>query len=420
MSDSTSGSAGGHVTVIGAGIVGTCSALYLQREGFDVTLIDRGGPGEGASLGNAGSLGVASIPPGSMPGLIWKLPGMMLDPLTPLAVDRLYMLRSMPWFLRFMWNSRRSKVEQIADGRNALLSRIFEGYQPLLDDAGAEDLVAHHGKLHVYERADGLARSAYALEMRRRRGVKVQEMSGDEAREMEPVLSPIIKGAAFFPDVHTVINPLRLVQVFAQHFVRRGGTLLRESVSGFEIGADGPSRIITDAGSHEVDKVVIATGAWSIPLAKQMGLNPPLEAERGYHNMITDPGIEISVSITSNERYVVLTQMEHGLRVSGIAQFSGLHSEPDYTLADRVLENARVVVPGLKGKVESKWAGPRPSLPDSLPIIGPSPRYPKIYFAFGHDHVGLATGAITGKLIGELVAGRPTSVDLTPYRADRY
>ncbi|MDP6883521.1 MAG: FAD-binding oxidoreductase [Rhodospirillales bacterium] len=420
MKNSPSGSADGHVTVVGAGIVGTCSALYLQRQGFYVTQVDRDGPGEGASSGNAGSLGVASIPPGSMPGLIWKLPGMMTDPLTPLAVDRLYMLRSMPWFMRFMWNSRRAKVERIADARNALLSRIFEGYQPLIDDAGAEDLIAHQGKLHVYERADGLARSAYALEMRRRRGVEVREMNGDEAREMEPALSPIIKGAAFFPGVHTVLNPLRLVQDFAKHFVRRGGTLLREAVRGFEIGADGPSRMITDAGGHDVDKVVIAAGAWSKTLAKQMGSNPPLEAERGYHNMITDPGIKIGTSITSNERYVVLTQMEHGLRVSGIAQFSGLHSEPDYALADRVLENARVVVPSLEGKVDSKWSGPRPSLPDSLPIIGPSPRYPKVYFAFGHDHVGLAAGGITGKLIGELVAGRPTSVDLTPYRADRF
>jgi D-amino-acid dehydrogenase len=415
-----SGSAGGHVTVIGAGIVGTCSALYLQRQGFDVTLVDRDGPGEGASLGNAGSLGVASIPPGAMPGLIWKLPAMLTDPLTPLAVDRLYMLRAMPWFLRFLWNSRQAKVERIADARNALLSRIFESYEPLLAEAGAEDLVTRQGKLHVYERADGLARSAYALEMRRRRGVKVRELSGDEAREMVPALSPVIKCAAFFPDVRTVVNPLRLVQVLAEHFVRRGGTLLRETVTGFEIGADGPRSMMTDAGGHDLDRVVIAAGAWSKPLAAQLGSNLPLEAERGYHAMIEDPGVQIGVSITSNERYVVLTQMEHGLRVSGIAQFSGLHSEPDYGLADRVLENARVVVPGLKGEAASQWAGPRPSLPDSLPVIGPSPRYPKVYLAFGHDHVGLATGGITGKLIGELIAGKPPSVDLAPYRADRF
>lgn len=420
MEHSASGLADGHVTVVGAGIVGTCSALYLQREGFDVTLVDRNGPGEGASLGNAGSLGVASIPPGSMPGLIWKLPGMMTSPLAPLAVDRLYMLRAMPWFLRFLWNSRRARVERIADARNALLSRLFEAYEPLLADAGARDLVARQGKLHVYESADGLARSAYALEMRRRRGVKVQELTGEEAREMEPLLSPVIKCAAYFPDVRTVLNPLRLVQVLAEHFVRRGGVLLRETVTGFEIGADGPGRMMTDAGGHDVDKVVIAAGAWSKPLAAQMGLNPPLEAERGYHAMITDPGIKIGASITSNDRYVVLTQMEHGLRVSGIAQFSGLHSEPDYSLADRVLENARIIVPSLEGEAASQWVGPRPSLPDSLPIIGPSPRYSKVYFAFGHDHVGLATGAITGRLIGELLAGRPSTVDLTPYRADRF
>ena len=420
MEHAASASVDGHVTVVGAGIVGTCCALYLQRQGFDVTLFDRNGPGEGASLGNAGSLGVASIPPGSMPGLIWKLPAMLTGPLTPLVVDRLYMLRAMPWFLRYLWNSRRAKVERIADARNALLSRLVEAYEPLLADAGAEDLVTHQGKLHVYERADGLARSAYALEMRRRRGVKIQELSGDEAREMEPALSPAIECAAFFPDVRTVVNPLRLVQVFARHFVRRGGTLLRETVRGFEIGADGPGRMMTDAGGHDVDKVVIAAGAWSKSLAAEMGSKLPLEAERGYHTMITDPGVEIGVSITSNERYVVLTPMEHGLRVSGIAQFSGLHSEPDYGLADRVLENARLIVPGLDGQAASQWAGPRPSLPDSLPVIGPSPRVPKVYFAFGHDHVGLATGAITGKLIGELVAGRPPSVDLAPYRADRF
>ena len=408
------------VIVIGAGIVGVCSALYLQREGFRVTLLDRGGPGEGASAGNAGSLGVASIPPTSMPGLVRKLPRMLTDPLTPLAIRWGYLPRVTPWFLRFLRNSAPGRVEAIADARAALLRRIFEAYEPLLADAGARDLVRRSGKLLAYETADGLARNAFALDLRRRRGIAVRALSGDEAREMEPALSPNVKCAAFFPDVRTVVNPLRLVRTLAEHFARRGGTLKKETVTGFEIGADGPRRVVTDTARHDADRIVISAGAWSKRLAAELGSRLPLEAERGYHAMVVDAGARIGTSITSADRHVVLTPMEDGVRVSGIAQFAGLETPPDFGLVDRVLANARAVVPDLGGQVSSRWAGPRPSLPDSIPVIGPSPTFPKVFFAFGHDHIGLATGAITGKLIAELVAGRPTTVDVTPYRADRF
>jgi D-amino-acid dehydrogenase len=423
MSNGANGAAGGrgHVTVIGAGIVGACTALYLQREGFQVTLIDRGPPGEGSSLGNAGSFGRASIPPTSLPGLIRKLPRMLTNPLEPLAVRKGYFLFALPWFIRFLGNTRPEPLERIANARAALLENLFDAYEPLLKETGAHDMVKHDGKMHVYESPDGPARSKFALDMRRKRGIRVDVLTGDQAREMEPALGPNIKSAVFFPEVRNVSNPLRLVQRFVDQAVKNGAKLLREKVTGFEMGAGGPSAVITEHGRDPIDKLVIACGAWSDGLTRKLGDRYPIESERGYHAMITDPGVPIRSGFSSAERYIVLSQMEHGLRISGVSQFAGLETPPDYSLIDRILINAKAVVPGLRTETASKWSGPRPSLPDSVPVIGRAPSHANTWYAFGHDHFGIATGAITGRLISELMSGKPTTVrDMSPYSPSRF
>jgi D-amino-acid dehydrogenase len=407
-------------TIIGAGIVGVCSALYLQREGFTVTLIDRRGPGEEASTGNGGCFGYASCVPLSMPGMALKAPLMLLDPDAPFKVRWRDAPRLAPWFLRFLGNCNKSSVEDIADARFALLSRMYEGFDPLLSAAGAEDMVIRDGMLYVFETEKALAQNAYGLDLRRRRGIEMEELSGDQAREMEPALGPLVKNAFFFPQVGRTVNPLRLAQVLARNFTDQGGTLLRRQVTDFEIGAEGARQVLTGSGSVECDLVVVAAGAWSRPLAQKLGSNFPLVAERGYNVMLPDPGVAPSRCVISGERYVGIMPMEHGLRVAGLSEFAAADAPPVYARAERLLGLLAGLIPGVNTAGFEPWMGPRPSLPDSRPVIGRSPKHGNVLFAFGHDHIGLSTAGITGRLIGELAAGRPPSMDIEPYRPDRF
>ena len=409
-----------NVLVIGARIVGTCCALYLQREGFIVTLMDRGGPGEGASLGNAGNLGIASCVPAAMPGLFKKILLMLLDPAAPLKLRWSHLPAALPWFVRFLRAASRRRAEEIADARQSLLGRLHEGCAPLLADASAEKLIAHSGLLMVWESDAVFEGARYAINLRRRRGVEFEILSGNEARNIEPALSSNVKHAVYVPRLAHVADPLRLTRTLAEHFTRRGGRILREQARGFEIGLDGPRRVIADMGGHEVDQVVLSAGVWSRPLAAELGTRVPLEAERGYHAMFPDPRINLRVAVMSADRYIAITHMEHSVRASGIAEFAPVDAAPNWNYVRRIREHAGAVLPGLNAAVGSQWMGPRPSHPDSKPVIGRSPRFRSVYFAFGHDHIGLALGGITGKLIGEIVAGRPPSIDLTPFRPDRF
>ncbi len=413
--------AGGRVLVVGAGIVGTCCAVFLQRSGFQTLLVDRDPPGEACSFGNGGVLGLSSCIPLSMPGILKKVPGMLLDPEKPLVVRPAYGLKVLPWFVRFALNSRRHRVEAIADARNGLLKHLFDAYEPILADSGADALIRRDGLLTVYESEESFRHDRYADDIRRRRGIRVEELGPDEIRQLEPALSPTVTHGVFMPDVGYTVNPLRLTQTLVAYFQERGGTLLRESVTDFEIGEGGPSRVITDAGGHDVDGVVLAAGAWSRPLAERLGASVPLEAMRGYHVVLPQPGVEVRHTIIAADRRCGITPMETGLRLGGTAEFAGVDAAPDMARADMVVRQASGLFrDGLNREGMTRWMGPRPAMPDSRPVLGPSPRHRNAFFAFGHDQIGLALGAISGRIIADLASGKDPGIDLTPYRADRF
>ncbi len=408
------------ILVIGAGAVGTCCALYLQRAGFAVSLVDRDAPGAGCSAGNSGGFGYASCVPAAVPGLRRRAPAMLFDRESPVTVRWRDLTRTWPFLLRVLANARPDVAEASADARHALQRHLFDAYAPLLEAAGAGHLVEREGLLLVYETDEGLAAARYALEMRRRRGIAVEAMSGDEARELEPALSPTIRHAVMLPQVGHTTDPLLLVRTLAEHFVRGGGKLLRARVHGFEIAEDGPGAALSDAGRHEAEQFVIAAGAWSASLAAGLGVRVPLVAERGYHVELSGADVRFRRPINAPERHVVLTSMRGGLRVTGIAEFASPDALPDFRHARRILRHARALAPAIGDEEGVPWMGPRPSLPDSLPIIDRAPRHPNVLLAFGHDQVGLALAAITGKLVAELAQRRRPSVDLAPYRADRF
>ncbi|MGE0424870.1 MAG: NAD(P)/FAD-dependent oxidoreductase [Reyranellaceae bacterium] len=407
-------------TVIGAGIVGVCCALHLQREGFKVRLVEKGEPGMKASFGNSGSFGTASCVPFALPGVLKKVPKMLFDPESPLKLGWGHVPAALPWFLRFIANARPSRVESNAAARNSLLVHTHAGYAPLIEGADASRWVDHNGLMMVFESEAAFEGAAYALDLRRRNGVHMDILDGNEARQMEPALSKSVIKAVSLPDVSRTIDPFRLTDSLAKDFVRRGGEIVQAEVRGFEIGDAGPTKILTDRGPLDVENVVIAAGVWSRSLAKQLGTSVPLEAERGYHVMFANQDFALKRALVSADRNVSIAHMHEGIRATGVAEFAAPDAPADMRIADRVKRHAMALVPGLKGEPASRWMGPRPSHPDSKPVIGRAPRHGNVFFAFGHDHLGLTMAGITGKLIAELATGRPTTVDLAPFRPDRF
>jgi D-amino-acid dehydrogenase len=421
MSEVAHPSEPGDATVIGAGIVGICCASYLQRAGFRVTVVDERPPGEGCSFGNAGIISPSSCVPISTPGMLWQVPGYLADPLGPLALRLAYFPTVLPWLVRFLLAGRRGRVGAISKAMAALHAPCLDAYAPLVKEAGAQDLIRQQGSLYVSKKhGKGKIGDALSHALRAAAGIASEPVGADELRQLDPHLSPAFKGGLFFPNTAQSVNSFRLVQVLAEHLERNGGSILRRRVTGFDLGMDGPRALRTEAGDLAVDRLVIAAGAWSHRLAAQLGSDVPLEAERGYHVMLPDPGIMPRIPVQNYDHGFYATPMENGLRFAGTVEFAGVDAPPDYRRAEILLRLGKEMYPALNTDGATQWMGCRPSLPDSLPVIDRSPRFPKVHYAFGHSHFGLMGAAITGKLVAELVAGTPSSIDLAPYRITRF
>lgn len=410
----------GDVTVIGAGTVGVCCALWLQRDGHRVTLIDRGGPGEGTSFGNAGLIQTGAVVPIATPGVLRQVPKMLMDPKGPLVIRWQYLPRIAPWLLRFIAAAHPDRVEAISIALAALLARAKDGYRPLIEAAAADDLVRPLGELYVYRRETSYQAHAPFHALRRRRGINVVDLGPDELRQVEPALGPGFVRGVLLPDSLGTANPYRLTNHLARHFVANGGTVKRETVTDIDVGPQGPRAIVTDAGRHPVERLVVAAGAWSKPFARRLGHPVPLETERGYHMMLPDPGVSLRVALLSGDHRFAITPMVDGVRLAGTAELAGLAAAPNYARAEMLVPMAQAIVPGLNVAGGVRWMGHRPSVPDSLPVIGRSSLHDRVLFAFGHGHLGLTLAGITGRLIAELAAGRAPSVDVAPYRIERF
>jgi D-amino-acid dehydrogenase len=202
--------------------------------------------------------------------------------------------------------------------------------------------------------------------------------------------------------------------------VRRGGTLLRTEVTDIELGPEGPRQLMTKDGPHRSECIVIASGIWSTKFTRRLGHSVPLESQRGYHVTLPNPGISPRIMVLSIEDKIAITPMEMGLRIGGTVELAGLDAPPNYSRARKLLQLGERAIPGLRDEGLTEWMGHRPCLPDSLPVIGPSSRHRNVFFAFGHGHQGLLGASTTGEVIAELVSGRPPSLDLTPFRIDRF
>ncbi|CDX58000.1 FAD dependent oxidoreductase [Mesorhizobium plurifarium] len=417
------GGASRKVTVIGAGIVGVCSANYLLKQGFEVEVIDPALPGseDQCSYGNAGGICPGSCIPNSMPG-VWKnVPKWLMDPEGPLYVRLAYLPHALPWLLRFLAASRKSRVEEISAAMRALHRYTFECYEPLMKEAGCEELLQKRGQLFVYESADGPGKNNYGLELRRAHGVRVEILDADEIRQLEPALASIFKSAVYLPEQGQCPNPGRLVQKLAEHAARQGARFVQTRVKDFELNGQELTGVVLEGGERRaIDQAVLAAGAWSAKLASKLGNRIPFETERGYHVMVKGADTGLRIQTISADRKFVASPMEEGLRIAGNVEFSGLRAPPNMFRADALLKQARPMFRKFREGEVKRWMGHRPGTPDSIPVIDRARRARNVIYAFGHGHQGLIAGSVTGKLVAELAAGLPATADLSPFRADRF
>lgn len=409
----------GDAVVVGAGIVGVCCALSLQAEGFRVLLLDRADPGEGCSKGNAGHIATEHITPLSSPQTILQVPRMLLQANGPLTVRWSYLPTLLPWLVRFLFAGSPRRVAAATRALAALNRRALGAYDALAEVIDIDGLFRKDGTLLVCESRRGLREAGAQVSTLQRFGVQCEPLSSAELQRFDPALAGHLKGGIFFPDSAHVVDPHDLVRQLVNAFRRRGGVLLRAHVE--DIHSDGSTcRVVTRQTTLKAALAVIAAGAWSGSLAAQLGHAVPLDTERGYHFMLLDPSLRPRVPTSCHEQRFVMTPMEHGLRIAGRVELAGLDAPINPARSTQLLDLARKVLPALSSTRNETWMGFRPTLPDSLPVIDRGRHCPNVLFAFGHHHLGLTQAAITGVLIADLAQGRPASVDLQPFRIDRF
>jgi D-amino-acid dehydrogenase len=412
------------VVVIGGGAIGVATASWLLRDGHDVTLVEPGAIAMGSSFGNAGCLNASSIVPMSMPGNLPKVPGWLLDPLGPLSIRWRYLPTIAPWLLAFLRAGTREKVVEQAAALRPLLADSYGAYQPLVKAAGAQDLVFRNGHLVAYQTKEDFAGDTLGWKLRRDNGIKFDVLERDELWQQEPSLSHDYTVGVFLPDNGHTANPNRLISAFAAQFTADGGRIVKARATGFQRDGQRLTGVHTDVETIPADAAVLAAGAHSKPLTQQLGDSIPLDTERGYHVVIAQPEIMPRTSILDATGKFVATPMEMGLRLAGTVEFAGLDAAPDWRRARQLLTLGRRLFPGLAPEhAEEKlsvWMGFRPSIPDSLPVIGASRQCPDVFYAFGHGHVGLAAAATTGLVVSDLVAARPPRIPIAAFSPQRF
>ncbi|MGY8631874.1 FAD-binding oxidoreductase [Bradyrhizobium sp. 14AA] len=414
------------IAVIGAGIVGAATAWELIKDGHSVTLIEPSEPGgpQAASYGNGAWISPASIVPMSMPGLWRKVPGFLLDPNGPLVLRWTALPSLAPWLLRFLaagWTVQ--KVERTARVLASILNDGPQRHAVLAEEIGRPDYIRRSGLLYAYRNREAFEEEAFAWRLRSENGVRWTELDAGELRRREPDLSPGYRFAALVEEGAHCTDPGAYVAAIVKAVCARGAVLRKASANGFVVTKGRLEAVTTDHGRIDCDRAVICAGIYSKALARAAGDHVSLASERGYHGVIASPRAGPRLPIMPSDGRMANTPTAAGLRLSGQVELAHVDAEPDWARVDILVQHALKTYPGL-GPLErltiARWMGHRPSTPDGRPVIGASPASPDIFHAFGHGHIGLASGPITGRIIADLICGREAPIDLPPFAISRF
>jgi D-amino-acid dehydrogenase len=414
------GSTNADTVVIGGGIVGICTARYLQRTGRAVSLVEPGSPGAGASGHNGGVFNFGECVPIGTPDVIKAVPRMLVDPMSPLVIRWRYLPRLAPWLTRFILASRAKRVEEISIALHRLTDSAMGGYAPLLEGSAADALVSDGGVLYAYQTDESFDGARFTMDLRNRRGTKIDILDDSGISALDPVLTGRFRHAMHSVTARFTLDPERFTHALAEDFIRDGGAIHAATAHGFERHNGRVEAVTTSAGSIRTESVVIAAGAWSTRFTRQLGFDVPLEAERGYGVHIEDPGISFRLPTIVSDLHLAFRPTPTGTQIAGVDELASADAPARPELTKRLVQGAEEVFPELRTDRMTWWMHCRPSMPDSLPVIGRVPGVSNAFMAFGHGHKGLCLGAITGKLVQQLMDGEAMSVDLEPYRPTRF
>mgnify|MGYP003865192979 CR=1 FL=1 len=409
--------------VIGAGVIGLVTACRLQQQGQQVLLLDAHGVGAGCSFGNAGHLATEQVFPLADAALLPKLPGFLLDPLGPLAIRPGYFWRALPFFYHFLRQMFKAPRQANTAALKVLLNDAIPAWQRLATDANCSDLLRYQGSLLVFEHSS-LEEVEQVAQSYRAQGVALEILTQQQLQQHYPGLSGSIQSAILFTEVGHTLSPSLLNQRLYAWFLTMGGRFEQQKVLAIESSEASSLQLTLTTKQISANTVVLCTGAYSNELLKPLGYRLPLEAERGYHLMTSPPSMP-AIPVASFDRKMIMTPMQHGLRLAGTVEFAGLNASDNWQRARLLRRHGEALWPELAGSMsqvgpEACWSGLRPTLADSLPVISQS-QLPGLWLHFGHQHLGLTLAAVSTELLLQSMQGDAAAIHKTlPYRVSRF
>mgnify|MGYP001422736447 FL=1 len=405
------------IGIIGAGIQGVCSALFLQRKGYQVTLFDRDEPGNAASYGNAGHFSPYASVSLNRTDILTDVPSMLLSSRGPLALKWNYVPKMIPWFARFILNCGKEKMMHTAKYMHQILDQSLPAFDELFDEINLDGLVENNGILYVWTNKSKKSREL-EIKIREELGVKQKLVNAKEIHDLEPNIKPFYDNGVFYDYARHARNPKKILIKLFENFINKEGKFLKLNIQNIDFDENKPV-LRSEIQRFIFDKLVITCGAFSKKLTDKLHENIPLDTERGYHVHFEGCENLISRPVVYADRGFGMTPMEQGLRVVGTVEFGGLKNPLSKSRIKNLILNAKDMLDGLP-EHKDEWLGFRPSLPDFLPVIGPSKNYENVFYSFGHHHLGWTLGAISGKIISKMIDNDNTNMDLQPYSSIRF
>ena len=406
------------IGIVGAGIQGISNALFLQKKGFNITIFDRDEPGSpAASYGNAGHFSPYASVPINRPDVLTDVPAMLLSSTGPLALKWNYVPKMMPWFLQFIRNCTTKRMMHTAKNMHQILDLALPAYDELFDEVELGGLVEKKGILYIWN-DQSLKSRELEIKVRNELGVDQQVITPKEIHDLEPNIKPIYHGGVYYQHGRHARNPKKILLKLYDLFLKKGGKFLKMNIKDINFNDEKPV-IKSETQSFLFDKIVIACGSFSKKLTDNLDEKIPLDTERGYHVHFKNCDHLLSRPVIFQNRGFGITPMEQGLRVVGTVEFGGLDNPLSKSRVKNLINNAKYMMGDLP-EHEDEWLGFRPTLPDYLPVIGPSKKYKNVFYCFGHHHLGWTLGPISGKIISGMIAEENTNLDLKPYSSLRF
>ena len=410
------------VGIIGSGIQGVCTGLQLIKKDIPVTLFDRQDPLSNeykpASYGNAGHFSPYAVLQFNRPDILNDLPKMLLSSYGPLALKWNYIPKMFNWFLHYLKNCNKKSMLHTAKYMHQILSLSNDAYEEIFQEIDISGLVEKKGIIYIWTNKNKKSREL-EIKVRNDLGIEQKLLTQKEVLNLEPNLSPVFDSGVIYESAMHARDPHGILKEIFKLFLKKGGKFIQTNIESIEQPTVNETIIRSEKEVYKFEKSVIASGAFSKKLTDQLGENIPLDTERGYHVHFRGKENIISRPVIFLDRGFGMTPMNQGLRAVGTVELGGLKNPPSKKRIEYVIKCAKELLPQL-GNHEDEWLGFRPTLPDFLPILGPSLKNKNIIYAFGHQHLGWTLGAVTGKIISGIVAGEKTNLDLAPYSSKRF